>query len=64
MGRAPATYRIDEDVQLDEKKPECDHGEAGAYPCKKGSLVGRVVGIPRDHRIFPHHQDATPRMVA
>jgi hypothetical protein len=59
MGQAPATYRV-KDVQLDEKKSKCGHGQAGAYPGKKGSLIGRVVGILGDHRIFSH-QDATPR---
>src|SRR5712675_3277719 len=49
MGHASATGRIEEDVQLDEKKSKCRHGQAGAYPGKKGSLVRRVVGVVRDH---------------
>jgi hypothetical protein len=64
MGRAPATYRIKKHVQPDEKQSKCGHGQAGAYPGKKGSLVGRVVSVPGDHRIFPHNQDATPRTAA
>src|SRR5229473_1329298 len=53
MGYASATGRIEEDVQLDEKKSKCRHGQAGAYPGKKGSLVRRVVGVVRDHCIAP-----------
>src|SRR5229473_8162649 len=53
MGYASATDRIDKDVQLDEKKSKCRHGQAGAYPGKKGSLVRRVVGVVRDHCIAP-----------
>src|SRR5712672_2450078 len=49
MGEAPATHRINTDVQLDEKKTKCGHGQAGTYPGKKGSLVRRVVCVVSDH---------------
>jgi hypothetical protein len=49
MGYASATDRIDKDIQLDEKKSECRHGQAGAYPGKKGSLIRRVVRVVSDH---------------
>jgi hypothetical protein len=39
---------INKDVQLDEKKSKCRHGQAGAYPGKKGSLVRRVVCVVSD----------------
>src|SRR5260370_36942955 len=45
MGYASATGRIEEDVQLDEEKSKCRHGQPGAYPAEKGSLVPRVVGV-------------------
>src|SRR3984893_15273556 len=46
---ASATDRIDKDVQLAEKKSKCRHGQAGAYPGEKGSLVRRVVCVVSDH---------------
>jgi hypothetical protein len=46
---ASATDPIDKDVQLDEKKSKCRHGQSGAYPGKKGSLVRRVVCVVSDH---------------
>src|SRR3979490_2996944 len=49
MGDASAPARSEEDVRLEEKKPNRRHAKAGAYPGKKGSLVRRVVGVVRDH---------------
>jgi hypothetical protein len=49
IGYASATDCIDKDVQLDEKKSKCRHGQAGSYPGKKGSLVRRVVCVVSDH---------------
>jgi HD superfamily phosphohydrolase YqeK len=34
MRQASATHRINQDVQLEEKKSECWHGQAGAYPAR------------------------------
>jgi hypothetical protein len=53
MEHASAADRIDKDVQLDEKKPKCRHGQAGAYPGKKGSLIRGMVGVISDHWISP-----------
>jgi hypothetical protein len=60
MGLDSVTYRIKKDVQLDEKKSKCGHGQAGAYPGKKSSLVSRVVGVPGNHRISSHNRGAIP----
>ena len=49
MGYVSAADRIDKEVQLDEQKSKCRHGQAGPYPGKKGSLVRRVVCIVGDH---------------
>jgi hypothetical protein len=49
MGWAPATNRINKDVQLDQKKTKCGYGQAGTYPGKKGSLVRCVVCVVSDH---------------
>src|SRR5216684_5523822 len=49
IGYASATDCFDKDVQLDEKKSKCRHGQAGAYPGKKGSFVRRVVRVVSDH---------------
>jgi hypothetical protein len=32
--QASATHRINKDVQLEDKKSECGHGQAGAYPAR------------------------------
>jgi hypothetical protein len=34
MRQASATHRINQDVQLEEKKSECGQGQAGAYPAR------------------------------
>jgi hypothetical protein len=34
MRQASATHRINQDVQLAEKKSECGHGQASAYPAR------------------------------
>jgi hypothetical protein len=43
MGYFSTTNRIKKDIQPDEKKSKRRHGQAGAYPGKKGSLARRVV---------------------
>jgi hypothetical protein len=34
MRQASATHRINKDVQLEDKKSECGHGQAGTHPAR------------------------------
>src|SRR5580700_890195 len=40
-------------IELLDYEPERKHGEAGAHPSEKGSLVGSMVAVAADHEIAP-----------
>src|ERR1700730_19287071 len=47
--RVRICHREHKQVELFNDEPERYHGDAGAHPSEKGSLVGRMITVAADH---------------
>src|SRR5712671_6521772 len=57
--RVRICHREHKQIELLNDEPECYHGDAGAHPSEKRSLVGRMITVAADHQI-PHRSSETP----
>src|SRR4029077_825049 len=57
--RVRICHREHKQVELLNDEPECYHGDAGAHPSEKRSLVGRMITVAADHET-PHRSSETP----